>query len=70
MEPADRAAKLAAAARLGGAELELRAAQAALSSGRDDDAARERYRSALFELKAAEQAAQAALNGWGTWGAA
>jgi hypothetical protein len=53
-----------AADRLLAAEVALRAAQALLQADREDDAVRQRYRMALAEMKAAEQAAQAVLNDW------
>lgn len=58
-----RCVRAAAARRLALAEVQYRAAQAALQAS-DCDANRARYRLAIESLKAAEQAAQAALNGW------
>lgn len=59
----DRRTKEVAADWLIAAEHELRTAQALLRSD-DSDENRARYALAIESLKQAEQAAQAALNGW------
>jgi hypothetical protein len=58
-----QAIRAAAARRLALAEAKYRTAQAMLLAD-DSNEHREQYRLAIQELKAAEQQAQATLNGW------